>query len=105
MTDFSLTTFDERGELKPVKNAMQAVANGETAIGIKCKNGVVLCVEKKLSSPLIDESSFQRIHLVDDHVGCTYAGLTGDARVLIKKARKLASTNHLTYGNNILMSS
>jgi len=34
------------------------VARGDTAIGVKAKNGVVLAVEKKLSSILVDEESF-----------------------------------------------
>ena len=105
MADFGLTTFEKDGKLKAVDNACKAVGNGETAIGIKCKNGVVLCVEKKLSSPQVDETSFQRIHTIDDHVGCTYAGLTGDARVLIKMARKICSEYWLNYGSQILMSS
>lgn len=83
---------------------MKAVGNGETAIGIKCKNGVILAVEKRLSSPLIDETSVQKIQQIANHVGATYAGLSGDYRVLLKHARKLNMNYSLTYGEPILMS-
>ena len=57
MTDFALTTFSSKGKLLQIEYALNAVAKGDTAIGIKAKNGVVLVVEKKQSSILIEESS------------------------------------------------
>ena len=104
MADFSLTTFNSKGKLEQIENAMKAVSNGETAIGIKCKNGVVLAVEKRLSSILIDESSVVKIQNIDDHVGATYAGLSGDYRVLLQKARKHTMKYGMTYNEPILMS-
>ena len=101
--NFSLTTFSSKGKLEQIENAMKAVTNGETAIGIKCKNGVVLAVEKKLSSPLIDEASFKKIQLIAEHIGCTYAGLSGDYRVLLQKARKHTMKYEITYNEPILL--
>lgn len=103
MAEFSLTTFSSKGKLKQIENAMKAVANGETAIGIKCKNGVVLAVEKRLSSILIDENSFQKVQLIDDHVGATYAGLSGDYRILLQLARKHTMKYGMNYNEPILM--
>lgn len=103
MSDFSLTTFSKKGTLKQIENAMTAVSQGETAIGIKCKNGVVLAVEKRLSSVLIEESSVVKIQNIDDHVGATYAGLGGDYRVLLQKARKHTMAYGMTYNEPILL--
>jgi 20S proteasome subunit alpha 2 len=58
MGDFSLTTFSSKGKLLQIEYALNAVSKGETALGIKAKNGVVIAVEKKLNSVLIDENSF-----------------------------------------------
>lgn len=104
MGDFSLTTFTSEGKLKQIEHALKAVSNGETAIGIRCKNGVIIAVEKRQSSPLIDENSVSKIQLVADHVGTTYAGPSGDYRVLLKAARKNAMEFGLSYGTPILMS-
>jgi hypothetical protein len=52
MTDYSLTTFGESGELTQVRHAFTAVGNGETVIGIRAKNGIVIAAEKKLASQL-----------------------------------------------------
>lgn len=64
------------------------MANGETAVGIRYATGVVLAVGKNIKSVLVDESSVQKIQKISDHVGATYAGLSGDFRVLLQEARK-----------------
>ena len=56
MSDFSLTTYAAKGKLPQIENALAAVGKGVTALGIKAKNGVVVATEKKLSSPLMDET-------------------------------------------------
>lgn len=83
MTDFSLTTFNSKGQLKQIEHALKAVSNGQTAIGIRYKTGVVLAVEKNIKSMLVDETSVQKIQKVAEHVGATYSGLFGDFRVLL----------------------
>ena len=61
MSDYSLTTFGESGELTQVKYALTAVANGETSLGIRAKNGIVIACEKKLQSPLVDSSTIHKV--------------------------------------------
>lgn len=50
--------------------------------GIKAKNGVVIVVEKKLTSILVDEASVKKISVISDNIGATYAGLGPDFRIL-----------------------
>ncbi len=63
--------------------------------GIKAKNGVVLATEKKLSSILIDEESYNKIVHIGDHIGATYAGLGPDFRILMTKSRKIVNKHKL----------
>lgn len=49
--------------------AAKAVENGGTAIGIRCKDGVVLAVEKIITSKLLKPGANKRIATVDRHVG------------------------------------
>ena len=42
---------------------------GSTAIGIQTNEGVVLAVEKRVTSPLIEPTSIEKILEVDDHIG------------------------------------
>ena len=57
--------------------------------GIKAKNGVVIVVEKKLTSILVDEASVKKISVISDNIGATYAGLGPDFRILSQAARKI----------------
>ena len=104
-SEFSLTTFNSQGKLKQIEHALKAVSNGETAIGIRYKDGVVLAVEKNIKSPLVDENSVRKIQQMAEHVGSTYAGLTGDYRVLLQSARKQSMKHVLTYEEPILLGS
>jgi len=94
---FSLTTFSPTGKLGQIDYALQAVANGQTALGIKATNGVVIAVEKKLPSPLVDYKSNSKVHQITQNIGLTYAGIGADARVLIRKGRKKAQEYEVIY--------
>ena len=86
---------------------------GSTAIGVKTPEGVVLVVEKRVTSPLLvsghpsawfvgcsplswscnklfllqEPSSIQKIAEIDQHIGVAMSGLTADAKTLIDRAR------------------
>ena len=52
---------------------MKAVENAGTAIGIRCKDGVVLAVEKIISSKLLKPGANKRIATVDRNFGIVRA--------------------------------
>ncbi|WMV49006.1 hypothetical protein MTR67_042391 [Solanum verrucosum] len=62
---FSLTTFSPSGKLVQIEHALTAVGSGQTSLGIKAANGVVIATEKKLPSILVDETSIARIYSFD----------------------------------------
>ena len=56
-----------------VEYAVKAVENGGTCVGIRCKNGVVLAVEKIITSKLLKPGANKRIATVDRNVGVVSA--------------------------------
>lgn len=52
-----------------VEYASKAVENGGTAIGIRCKTGVVLAVEKIITSKLLKSGGNKRIASIDRNFG------------------------------------
>jgi 20S proteasome, alpha and beta subunits len=52
-----------------VEYAIEAIKLGSTAIGICTSEGVVLAVEKRITSPLMELTTIEKIVEVDKHIG------------------------------------
>ena len=70
-----------------VEYAIEAIKLGSTAIGIQTSEGVVLAVEKRITSTLMEPTTIEKIVEVDKFVGCAFSGLTADSKMLIDRAR------------------
>lgn len=95
--DRAITIFSPDGRLFQVEYAIEAVKRGTAAIGVKTKEGVVLVVEKRSHTKLIELDSIKKIFAVDRHIGVAIAGLTADARTLVNQIRIQAQVDRLTY--------
>jgi proteasome alpha subunit len=99
--DRAITVFSPDGRLYQVEYAREAVKRGTTAVGIKAKDGVVLIVDKRVSSKLLEPSSIEKIFKIDDHIGVASSGLVGDARALVDRARIECQINRVSYDERI----
>nr|PNR63255.1 hypothetical protein PHYPA_001680 [Physcomitrium patens] len=75
--DRGVNTFSPEDRLFEVEYAIEAIKLGSTAVGLKTKEGVVLAVEKRITS----------ITEIDEHIGCAMSGLTADAHTIVKHGR------------------
>lgn len=103
--DRGVNTFSPEGRLFQVEYAIEAIKLGSTAIGIKTSEGVLLCVEKRITSPLMESSSVVKVVEIDHHIGCAMSGLTADARTMIDHARVEAQNHWFTYNENMKVES
>src|SRR6266704_2541715 len=99
--DRAITVFSPDGRLFQVEYARVAVTRGNTTVGLKFKNGIVLMADKKIGSRLVETSSIEKIFQIDEHVGAATSGLVADARVLVDYARLVAQINKVTYSERI----
>lgn len=96
------------------------VWSNRTVVGLQCKDGVVLGVEKMLISKMLVPGTNRRVHTVEKHIGmvstlrCTLtmqtvnvtrlcplqsiAGLVPDGRVLVNRAREESRSFLKNYG-------
>ncbi|GBG70095.1 hypothetical protein CBR_g5726 [Chara braunii] len=99
--DLSVTTFSPDGRVFQTEYAMKAVDNSGTAVGIRCKDGIVMGVEKLVISKMLVAGSNRRIHSVDRHAGMAMAGLVADGRQIVNRARAEAANYKSFYGDQI----
>lgn len=99
--DRAITMFSPDGRLLQVEYAKKTVKQGSTAIGIVCKDGVLLICDKRIVDKLIVPESVEKIFQIDDHIGATASGIISDARVLIERAQLKAQQHNVTYDSPI----
>jgi len=94
--DRGVSTFSPEGRLFQVEYSSEAIKLGSTAIGIATSEGIVLGVEKRITSSLLVSNSIEKIMEIDSHIGCAMSGLTADARSMVEHAR-VSSVSHDLY--------
>lgn len=93
--------FSPDGRLLQVEYAKKTVRLGNTAIGMVCKDGVLLVTDKRIVDKLVIPEAIEKIWQVDDHIMATAAGILSDARVLVERAQLKAQQHMVTYDSPI----
>jgi proteasome alpha subunit len=94
--DRAITVFSPDGRLYQVEYAIETVRRGTVAVGIKCKDGIVIAVEEKPRKLQISDIA-QKVFQIDDHVGVAAAGYIPDARSQVDNARFFSQSNKMIY--------
>ncbi len=94
--DRAITVFSPDGRLYQVEYAIETVRRGTIAVGIKCKDGIIIAVEEKPRKLQISDTA-QKIFQIDDHVGVAAAGYIPDARSQVDNARFFSQSNKMIY--------
>jgi len=99
--DRAITMFSPDGRLLQVEYAKRTVRLGNTAIGIVCKDGLLLVTDKRLVDKLVVPDAVEKIFKIDDHIMATAAGILSDARVLVERAQLKAQQHRVDYDTAI----
>jgi len=99
--DRSIAMFSPDGRLLQVEYAKKTVKQGSTAIGIVCKDGVLLVADKRVVDKLVIPEAVEKIFQIDEHIAATASGIISDARVLIERAQVVAQQHRVTFDNAI----
>ena len=82
-----MNTFSPEGRIFQIEYAMEAIKLGSTSLGICCPEGVILAVERRLPSPLMDPWSVEKLLEIDNNLAMAISGLMADARSLVDFSR------------------
>ncbi len=99
--DRASITFSPDGRLLQVEYAKKTVKQGASAMGLVCRDGVVLIADKRINEKLIVPSSIEKTFQVDEHIGATATGLVMDGRILIEKAQLIAQQHRIVFDSAI----
>ncbi|KKF95351.1 putative proteasome subunit alpha type-7 [Ceratocystis platani] len=99
--DLANSIYSPDGRNFQVEYAVKAVESAGTSIGIRCKDGVVLAVEKIIGSKLLKPGANKRISTVDKHLGVVYSGMIPDGRHFVNRARDEAASFRTNYKSPI----
>lgn len=99
--DSAITIFSPEGRIYQVEYALELVRRGASVAGVASKEGVVLAANETTDSKLEDLKESKKIYELDDHVGVAMAGLSPDARVLVREGRLQCQSHRLTYDEPI----
>ncbi len=99
--DRAITMFSPDGRLLQVEYAKKTVKQGSTAIGLVCKEGIVLITDKRIVDSLVVPEAVEKIFEIDDHIAATASGILSDARVLIERAQLKAQQHKVTFDSPI----
>jgi len=99
--DRTSTMFSPDGRLMQVEYAKKTVRQGTSALGLVCKDGVLLMADKRILDKLIVAQSVEKVFQIDTHIGASATGLLMDGRVLIERAQILAQQHRVTYDEPI----
>jgi len=95
--DRTSTMFSPDGRLMQVEYAKKTVRQGTSALGLVCKDGVLLMADKRILDKFIVAQSVEKVFQIDQHIGASATGLLMDGRVLIERAQILAQQHRVTY--------
>mmetsp|Transcript_1285 Transcript_1285/g.1601 ORF Transcript_1285/g.1601 Transcript_1285/m.1601 type:complete len:260 (-) Transcript_1285:123-902(-) len=85
--DLGCNIYSPDGRVFQIEYASKAVENSGAMLGLKCKDGVVVGVEKLVQSRLLVEGSGRRIHPVGNHIGIAFTGYAADGRNVVPAAK------------------
>lgn len=99
--DLSASQFSQDGRIFQIEYACKAVENSGTIIGLRGKDGIVLAVEKLITSKLYEDDSNSRLFTIDNFIGLAFSGLNADGRAVVQIAREEAQSYRQQYDRTI----
>ena len=99
--DEAITIFSPEGRIYQVEYALELVKRGAPVAGVAVKEGVVLTAVEILTSALEDPRFSKKLFELDTHLATVIAGLSPDARVLVREARLACQGHRMTYDEPI----
>jgi len=99
--DEAITIFSPEGRIYQVEYALELVKRGAPVAGVASKQGVALAAVEIFQNRLEDPRFSKKYYELDTHIATVIAGLSPDARILVREARLACQGHRMTYDEPI----
>eukprot|EP00002_Diphylleia_rotans_P001477 TRINITY_DN1081_c0_g1_i1.p1 TRINITY_DN1081_c0_g1~~TRINITY_DN1081_c0_g1_i1.p1 ORF type:complete len:249 (-),score=52.58 TRINITY_DN1081_c0_g1_i1:347-1093(-) len=100
--DRHITIFSPEGKLFQVEYAFKAIrACGQTSVGIRGQDSVVVVAQKKIPDRLLDPESITSLYNITEKIGCVMTGMMPDAKSQVQRTRHKAADFKQKFGYNV----
>lgn len=96
--DTDCTTWSPEGRIYQIEYACESVKQGSCCVGVKSNTHVVVCGLRRTVNSLAAHND--KVVKIDDYIGCTFSGITADAKYIIDAMRSSAMTHRITFEEN-----
>jgi 20S proteasome subunit alpha 3 len=81
---------------------LESIKKSDPALGILCKDGIVIACERASSSTLLEQSKHsEKVYKLDNHIYAVVSGMTADSNYLVDFAREAGQKFAMTLRNPI----
>lgn len=101
--DSSTMQYNPSGRILQVDYALETVNKGNPVIGLKCEDGVILCIakENKKHSSRLEKSNTKKTFFIGNNLCAAGTGLLFDSIAVIEAAKKISLQYRSKYGEDI----
>jgi len=99
--DKGVNIFSAEGRIHQIEYANKAAKLFSSCVGLKCKEGVVIAVEKRARQDLQLAFSLQNLNQIDYHILCGVSGHIADSTTLVNHARSESQMHRFVYNEPI----
>lgn len=100
--EYQITVFSPEGKLHQIEYAFKAIRGcGVTSVGVRGRDCVVLCTEKKVGDRMMDPASVTALHRLTAGVGCLATGREADGRAWVARLRQEAFEHQQQNGEQV----
>jgi len=99
--DYSVVQFSPEGRVYQIEYAEKAADKGDTSIGIKCIDGLVIGLANTVTSKLLKKDSNPKLLPISQYGALAVSGIQADGRALANESKDIVRDYERQYGTQI----
>jgi len=99
--DYSVVQFSPEGRVYQIEYAEKAADKGDTTVGIKCVDGLVIAIANTITSKLLKTAANPKLLPISQYAALAISGIQADGRALANESKDIVRDYERQYGTPI----